>query len=156
MFMMQRRSFLRAGMAPAVALAALAFREPAASAAARVFFQRGLSYTAEGPEGYSNAAAAARYFDEFRARGVNSIALVPYGYSPIGATQIRFNMGMERSEDVAKLVALAHQKGLKVMWKPQLWVPRGYPGDLQFERPADRAGWFAEYARFLHHHAEYA
>ena len=63
---------------------------------------------------------------------------------------------MERSEDVAKLVALAHQKGLKVMWKPQLWVPRGYPGDLHFERPAERAEWFAEYGHFLRHHAEYA
>jgi hypothetical protein len=43
-----------------------------------------------------------------------------------------------------------------VMWKPQLWVPRGFPGDLQFELPAERAEWFAEYGRFLHHHAEYA
>lgn len=127
-----------------------------AFAASPVFFQRGISFTAEGPDGYGNAEVAAHFFDEFRSKGVNSIALVPYGFSPPGTTHIRFNMGMERSEDVAKLVALAHQKGLKVMWKPQLWVPRGFPGDLAFERPAERAEWFAEYGRFLHHHAEYA
>jgi len=137
-------------------MAALTSRGNAESHAGRVFFQRGLSFTAEGPDGYGNLAAAARYFDEFRAKGVNSIALVPYGFSPRGSTRIRFNMGMERSEDVAKLVALAHQKGLKVMWKPQLWVPRGFPGDLQFELPAERAECFAEYSRFLHHHAGYA
>jgi hypothetical protein len=137
-------------------MAALTSRGNAESHPGRVFFQRGLSFTAEGPDGYGNLAAAARYFDEFRAKGVNSIALVPSGFSPRGSTRIRFNMGMERSEDVAKLVALAHQKGLKVMWKPQLWVPRGFPGDLQFELPAERAEWFAEYSRFLHHHAGYA
>ena len=137
-------------------MAALTSRGNAESHAGRVFLQRGLSFTAEGPDGYGNLAAAARYFDEFRAKGVNSIALVPYGFSPRGSTRIRFNMGMERSEDVAKLVAMAHQKGLKVMWKPQLWVPRGFPGDLQFELPAERAEWFAEYSRFLHHHAGYA
>lgn len=134
-------------------MAALGFGE---ASTPRVFFQRGISFTAEGPDGYGNAGNAGRYFDEFRAKGVNSIALVPYGFSPQGSTRIRYNMGMERSEDVAKLVALAHQKGLKVMWKPQLWVPRGYPGDLHFERPAERAEWFAEYGHFLRHHAEYA
>jgi hypothetical protein len=153
---MQRRQLLRSGLLATFAAAARVVVGRAAPAAGRVFFQRGLSFTAEGPDGYGNVEAAARYFDEFRAKGVNSIALVPYGFSPRGSTRIRFNMGMERSEDVAKLVALAHQKGLKVMWKPQLWVPRGFPGDLQFELPAERAEWFAEYGRFLHHHAEYA
>jgi hypothetical protein len=156
MTVMQRRSFLYAGIPFVVAVAALASKGLAAPGARRVFFQRGLSFTAEGPDGYGNAEAAARYFDEFRAKGVNSIALVPYGFSPRGSTSIRFNMGMERSEDVAKLVALAHQKGLKVMWKPQLWVPRGFPGDLQFALPGERAEWFAAYRRFLRHHAEYA
>lgn len=150
---MRRGYLLCAGVGLALAVAAPGFSE---AAAPRVFFQRGLSFTAEGPDGYGNAGNAGRYFDEFRAKGVNSIALVPYGFSPPGSTRIRFNMGMERSEDVAKLVALAHQKGLRVMWKPQLWVPRGFPGDLQFERPAERAEWFAEYGRFLRHHAEYA
>ena len=153
---MQPRYPLCAGLLSVFALAILAFSGRAAPGDARVFFQRGLSFTAEGPDGYGNAQVAARYFDEFRAKGVNSIALVPYGFSPQGSTRIRFNMGMERSEDVAKLVAVAHQKGLKVMWKPQLWVPRGFPGDLQFERSAERAEWFAEYGRFLRHHAEYA
>lgn len=156
MLPMQRRCLLRAGLQTILTAAGLTSRGNAAPSARPVFFQRGLSFTAEGPDGYGNPENAARYFDEFRRRGVNSIALVPYGFSPPGTTRIRFNMGMERSDDVAKLVALAHQKGLKVMWKPQLWVPRGFPGDLEFERPADRAEWFAEYGRFLHHHAGYA
>lgn len=155
-FMMQRRYVVCAGLLSALAMGTPAASGFAESGPGRVFFQRGLSFTAEGPEGYGDAEAAARYFDEFRAKGVNSIALVPYGFSPQGSTRIRYNMGMERSEDVAKLVAVAHHKGLKVMWKPQLWVPRGFPGDLQFERSAERAEWFAEYGRFLHHHAEYA
>jgi hypothetical protein len=153
---MKRRRFFWPALLSALAVATLPLRGNAGEGASRVFFQRGLSFTAEGPDGYGNFEGAARYFDEFRSKGVNSIALVPYGFSPQGSTRIRFNMGMERSEDVAKLVELAHQKGLKVMWKPQLWVPRGFPGDLQFERPAERAEWFAEYGRFLHHHAEYA
>lgn len=145
---MRRRQFLSSNLLPAFALGA--------PIAPRVFFQRGLSFTAEGPDGYGNPESAARQFDQFRAKGVNSIALVPYGFAPAGSTRIRFDMGMERSGDVAKLVALAHQKGLKVMWKPQLWVPHGFPGNLQFDRPAERAEWFAEYARFLQHHVEYA
>ena len=156
MSLLRRRYLLHSGAVFSLGVAALALGDHAAPSTPRVFFQRGLSFTAEGPDGYGNAESAARYFDEFRAKGVNSIALVPYGFSPPGATHIRFNMGWERSEDVAKLVAVAHQKGLKVMWKPQLWVPRGFPGDLEFTRPADRSDWFTEYGRFLHHHAEYA
>jgi len=63
---------------------------------------------------------------------------------------------MERDEDIIQLAAEAHKLGMKVMLKPQIWTGRGFPGDLDFPNPEDRAKWFGRYALFLEHYAKLA
>ncbi|MGH9657322.1 MAG: glycoside hydrolase family 113, partial [Bryobacteraceae bacterium] len=121
----------------------------------KLFFQKGVNFTAEGPAGYAPERAAGM-LDQLRERGVDAIALVPYGFSRRGETSIRFGGGWESSDRVEQISALAHQRGFKVMLKPQLWLNRGYPGDIHFDQPGQRAAWFAEYRRFLEHYAELA
>ncbi|MFN0170772.1 MAG: glycoside hydrolase family 113 [Bryobacteraceae bacterium] len=121
----------------------------------RWFFQKGVNFTAEGPTGYSPRESAAM-LDHLARNGVNSIALVPYGFTPAGQPAVRFGNAWERDEDIRAVTALAHQRGIKVMLKPQVWLHRGWPADIHFDAAGDRRLWFDSYVRFLEHYAKLA
>ncbi len=103
--------------------------------------------------GYGSAAYE-RTLGEVRAMGGSWIALTPFGR--IGdltakGVDLTFETPFERNcRDVARAVAMAHERGLRVMLVPHLWVESGeWRGDL---RPADAAAWAAwagSYRRFL-------
>jgi hypothetical protein len=122
----------------------------------RLFFQRGVNFTAEGPVGYSPEHSA-RVLDHLVRNGVNAIALVPYGFSPLGRPEVQFrNMSWERDDDVEAVTALAHRRGVKVMLKPQIWVGGGWPADIDFTNAAARGEWFRQYRAFLEHYSKLA
>jgi len=122
---------------------------------AKIFFQRGVNFTAEDPVGY-NPQSAAPLLDQLKTYGVDSIALVPYGFAESKQPAIYFPGGMERTEDVEAITALAHQRGMKVMLKPQLWARAGFPGNIDFPDPRQRAQWFAAYRKYLEYYAAVA
>ncbi len=121
----------------------------------KVFFQKGVNFTAEGPVGY-RPDAAVKMLDRLHDDGVNAIALVPYGFCSRTEPTIRIGGGWERAESIEATAALAHQRGIKVMLKPQLWAHGAFPGDLHFERGGERAAWFENYRRFLEFYATLA
>jgi hypothetical protein len=89
--------------------------------------------------------------------GVNSVALVPYGFSRRGEAVVRFGGGgWERDECIEAVAKVAHELGFKVLLKPQLWVHPGFPGDLDFPDPADRQEWFRQYRLYIEHQSELA
>ena len=121
----------------------------------KIFFQRGVNFTAEGPIGY-DPQSAAPLLDQLKTYGVDSIALVPYGFAETKQPAIHFPGGMERAEDIEAITALAHQRGMKVMLKPQLWARAGFPGNIDFPDPHQRAQWFAAYRKYLEYYAAVA
>lgn len=135
--------------------AALLLAAAVADDVPKPFFQKGVNFTAEFPAGYK-ADYAAKMLDELKAYGVNAIALVPYGMSRKGDPSIRFGGGMERAEAIEEVTRLAHERGFKVMHKPQIWVGRGFPGDIEFPVSAERARWFANYGEFVEFYAALA
>jgi hypothetical protein len=120
----------------------------------RVFLQKGVNFTAEGRSGYGSAKAL-ESLRELPKYGVNAIALVPYGMTRPGTSFIRVG-GLEKDEHIARIAGAAHSLGMKVMLKPQIWVPGGFVGDLDFDSEQQRNAWFAEYRAFIGHHAELA
>jgi hypothetical protein len=121
-----------------------------------IFFQKGVNFTAERrPYATPHALELLARVKQF---GVDSIALVPYGFTRPGQPDVHFRSehSWEKDEDLVQLAAEAHRLGLKVMLKPQIWTGRGFPGDLDFPDPEDRAKWFARYALFLDHYARLA
>jgi hypothetical protein len=121
----------------------------------KIFFQRGVNFTAEGPVGY-DPQSAAPLLDQLKTYGVDSIALVPYGFAETKQPAIHFPGGMERTEDIEAITALAHQRGMKVMLKPQLWARAGFPGNIDFPDLRRRAQWFAAYRKYLEYYAAVA
>lgn len=118
-------------------------------------FFRGVNFTAERPAGYDSDAAVEtlRRLPEF---GVNAIALVPYASSRIGSPELRFPMGMERDQGIRRMTRAAHEAGLKVILKPQVWYRGGYPGEHELESVEDLEAFFARYAGMLTHYARLA
>jgi len=86
--------------------------------------------------------------------GANWIAVIPYAFTRAGVPDVRFkeNEGHwwgERPVGVRESIRLAHEAGIKVMVKPQVWIPGGWTGSLDF--PSDSAWtlWEAGYERYI-------
>lgn len=117
-----------------------------------------MTLTAEFPGGYRSPDAA-RMLSALPAYGVDAVALVPYAFSSANPPQVRLmdqRRTLEGEDAMAGLARQAHESGMRVMLKPQLWVRGSYPAGLRLSADADRARWFADYGRFLEHYAELA
>ena len=132
---------------------------PANSQAAsyqKIFFQKGVSFAAEGPGGYRSEAAV-KMLGQLPRFGVNAVALIPYGFERRGSTDIAIGGSMETDEGLEGLARVAHALGMKVMLKPGMWTDGGgFAGDLDFPDSAARARWFASYQRLVEHYAALA
>jgi len=124
----------------------------------KIFFQKGVSFSAEFPDPYASAGAR-QMLRTLRADGVNAVALVPYGSMQLGSPEVRgFGQhSWESEEGLSELSRLAHALGMKVMLKPGIWVRGGhFGGDIQFSSPAEREKWFEEYGSFIERYAKVA
>ncbi|HEY1528461.1 MAG TPA: hypothetical protein VGH51_19720 [Candidatus Angelobacter sp.] len=129
-------------------------RSRAFNAASRAF-QKGVNFTAEGPGAYGSQEAA-HMLDRLADYGVNVVALVPFGFERFDETSISFPGVWESDELIAKQAAMAHQRSMRVLLKPQIWIPHKFPGDLDFPLEKDRLRWFSEYRGFIDHYADLA
>jgi hypothetical protein len=142
----------------ALAMLAAVSAQSTAPSSRKIFFQKGVNFTVERPDGYSSAKAR-EMVDRLAADyGVNSIALVPYGFSPRETPAVRFGGRhvWETDESIVRIAEYAHSKNVRVFLKPQVWVRGSFPGDLEYDNARDRALWFADYQRFLEHYAALA
>ena len=130
---------------------------PRSSSSSRLstIFQKGVNFTAEGPGSYGSQEAG-RMLDRLADYGVNMIALVPFGFERFGETTIHYPGGWERDELITKQAAMAHQRSIRVLLKPQIWIPHKFPGDLDFASEKDRLQWFEGYRRFIDYYADLA
>jgi Glycoside Hydrolase Family 113 len=125
----------------------------------KMFFQKGVSLSAESWSGYESESAR-RMLERLHACGVNAVALVPYGFAEQKRPEASINAqaaSWESDEGLEEMSRVAHALGMKVMLKPGLWVSGGgFAGELDFPSPTDRARWFASYGLFLDHYARLA
>jgi hypothetical protein len=121
------------------------------------FFQRGVNFTAEHGAHYGDPESV-RMLEQLPSHGVNSIALVPYAFTPKDQPVVRMprNGGMENEEGMKQLARRAHALGMRVLLKPHVWTADGFPGNLDFPAPAARAAWFAQYRAFAEREARLA
>lgn len=89
---------------------------------------------------------------ELHKLGANWIAALPYAYfSDDQATIQTFDGGWwgEKSAGIRHTISLAHQEGLQVMLKPQLWNHKLWIGALNFENSADWDKFHEAYTQFI-------
>lgn len=138
---------------------------PNQSAAARALpseFARGISYahdwSSHGAAGYGSESDRAQ-LDRLRSLGVTWLSLMPFAYVPtqtpptIVANYVR--RGSESDDAMRLTITAAHQRSMKVLIKPHLWVPRSWPGALG-SSAADATEWTAQWHDIVLHYADFA
>jgi hypothetical protein len=121
-------------------------------------FFKGVAFSHEGGMrgGYASQRAA-QVLRSLAQHGVDSVALMPFAsMSAPDATRIRRYAG-ESDEALAHMIFVAHQAGMRVMLKPQIWLRGGrFPGDIRFTQEDDYRAWWAEYRQWILHYARLA
>ena len=84
----------------------------------------------------------------------NWVCLMPFGYSDFKEDKFHYNIDWqwwgEREEGLADCIKMAHEKGLKVMVKPQAWIKNGeFTGTFNLETAEEWANWEAGYQNFI-------
>jgi Glycoside Hydrolase Family 113 len=124
----------------------------------KIFFQKGISFSAEFPNPYASEGAR-QMLRTLHEDGVNAVALVPYGGMQFGSPEVRSfgQHSWESDEGLRELSRLAHALGMKVMLKPGIWIRGGhFGGDIEFASQADREMWFDQYSGFIERYAKLA
>ena len=116
---------------------------------------RGLSFVAP-PRPFADNPMPA-----VQAVGANSIAVIPYAFTRPGQARVHYNpeggqWWGERPVGVRRTIELAHAAGLQVLLKPQVYVPGGWTGGLDFATDTEWAAWEADYEAYLLPFAELA
>jgi hypothetical protein len=86
--------------------------------------------------------------------GASWIAVVPYAFTMPNKPHVKYETnGMhwwgEKPEGINETIRLAHQNGIKVMLKPQVYVPSSWTGNLEFEDNASYTQWENDYERYI-------
>ncbi|MCY7408816.1 MAG: hypothetical protein LH473_00955 [Chitinophagales bacterium] len=75
-------------------------------------------------------------FSLFRNVNANYVCLLPFAFVRNGEPHVYYNTGHqwwgESPAGIAASIKLAHQNGLQVVIKPQIWMHNGFTGDLMF------------------------
>jgi len=90
----------------------------------------------------------------------NWVCLVPYGFSRIGQSQLWYNVDRqwwgEKPIGVVHNIKLARKQNLQIMLKPQVYIPGGWPGDLDFDTTAEWEAWEEQYTEFINFYLDIA
>jgi len=158
------RDKLRAPPPPARVAATLSDVEPggarpaARRAATGAPFQAGVSFAMRnGLEVGYHAPVIDERLGRLARLGVDSVSLMPFAGSAPNEPRLSFFSGSPGSEtDVGLIHAArrAHARGMRVFWKPHLWVSRdSWPGDVAMTSDADWVAWWRSYRRYVVQHA---
>ena len=140
---------------------ALAKREPAPASAEplRASFQRGVTYAHMGYQihnGYLSSRSD-ESLSRLESMGIDAVALVPYAFVDDPRAVVPFEIptraGSETDEDVVHAISRARDRGMTVLLKPQIWVRRGWPGDLEPVGAEETERFFREYRHWILHYA---
>ncbi|NOT38319.1 MAG: hypothetical protein HOP11_13180 [Saprospiraceae bacterium] len=89
-------------------------------------------------------------------RQVNAewVALVPYAYTSVNIPEVHFGTNSwqwwgEKEEGIIECIKYAKKNGLKIMLKPQVYVPGSWTGDLNFTSEQDWLKWEQAYEEYI-------
>lgn len=123
-------------------------------------FQRGMTLAHElsrtKNEGYGSEAAF-KQLVRLKELGVNTVTLVPYGFTRAPEeTEVHWRGSDETDDRVARTLREARRLGLATVLKPQLWARGRWTGDIVFTDDAAFREWMASYHLFMLHYARLA
>lgn len=108
----------------------------------------GLSFVAP-PRPFTGAV-----MNEVKSVNSNWIATIPYGFTRMGEAKVHYSTEGEQwwGESLAGVrltIDSAHRAGVKVLIKPQVYVPDGWVGGLDFKTDAEWEKWEIDYEKYV-------
>ena len=90
---------------------------------------------------------------DLRSIGANAVAVIPFGFSRQGQAKVQYDYADwqwwgETKKGAERSIEYAHSEGLKVMLKPQIYIPGSWPGAVDFVEE-DWTKWEASYRTFI-------
>lgn len=108
-------------------------------------------------DGGYQAPSVERQLRRLSALGADAVSLMPFAYQrEPHDPALRFLNDSPASEtDVGVIHAArrAREQGFTVLWKPHLWIPGSWPGEVAMKTEADWRAWWESYRRYVLHHA---
>ena len=91
--------------------------------------------------------------DRLRSDGADAVAVVPYAFQrSAGSPELRFpgrDPHGESEEAILQATSDARRRGMAVLVKPQIWLWRGFTGDIAMRSEADWESWFRTYRAYV-------
>ena len=88
--------------------------------------------------------------------GVDWVGVIPFAYSLSGSTSVTYDRKGDNTqwwgetpEGSLTAIQLAKAKGMKVMLKPQVYVPGDWPGAIDFQTEAEWQAWEKQYEEYI-------
>ncbi len=122
-------------------------------------FYKGFNFAHEGYQIYNGFGSklARESIERLHDIGANAIAIVPYSYmrNPNQPTRIPVIQSAGSENDAAVLYAhfAAQKMGVRTMLKPQIWLGRSWPGDVEMQSEEDWQAFFEYYYDWILHYA---
>ncbi|MBL7814466.1 MAG: hypothetical protein JNL70_05625 [Saprospiraceae bacterium] len=96
----------------------------------------------------------AAVMNEVKTVNASWIATIPYAFTALNKPSVQFSefggqWWGESVQGVRVTIDSAHQAGIKVMLKPQVYIPGGWTGGLDFATDADWEKWERDYEKYL-------
>lgn len=112
------------------------------------FKMRGLSFVAP-PRPFKKTPMM-----DVKAVNADWIAVIPYGFTRLGEAGVNYSgkdwqWWGERIVGVETTIDSAHRAGIHVMLKPQIYVPGGWTGGLDYNTEAEWVKWEHDYENYL-------
>lgn len=82
----------------------------------------------------------------------NWITVIPYAFTRTGTPSVRYGQNQwwgERPEGIRATLEMAREASIRVMLKPQVYIPGSWVGNLEFDTPEKWAAWEADYRRYI-------
>ncbi|HEX4955345.1 MAG TPA: hypothetical protein VF017_18295 [Thermoanaerobaculia bacterium] len=121
-------------------------------------FLRGVSFAMlNGVEVGYHAPSADQSLGRLAGLGADAVSIMPFAFQrdPAQPTIAFLRQRPSSETDVGCLHAArrARARGMKVLWKPHLWLRGSWPGEVAFADEAGWQAWWRGYRRFVLHHA---
>ena len=122
-------------------------------------FLKGFNFAHEGYQIYNGYGSnlAKTSIEKLHQIGSNALAMVPYSYmrNPNKATPIPLerNVYSENDESVLFSHFVAKSQGMNTMLKPQIWLGRSWPGDVEMQSDEEWEQFFEYYYQWIIHYA---
>ena len=81
------------------------------------------------------------------------ITAMPFGFIPSGSSTVTYNSNWqwigEKKEGIINTIKLAHEKGLKVMVKPHIWITNIWVGAMDYSTETEWENFEKSYAKYI-------